>query len=103
MLNVIYNEDCLTGIKKIPDKTVDLVITDPPYKINNHCAGGKTILSDNLNKYNAELYKNKLTQGYNYKILDELLRVMKKINICTIKCGGKLLSFLYIDKQNRNT
>ena len=95
MLNVIYNEDCLIGLKKIPDKTVDLVITDPPYKINNHFAGGKTILSDNLNKYNNELYKNKLTQGYNYKILDELLRVMKKINIY-IFCNGEQIPF-YID------
>lgn len=95
MLNVIYNEDCLIGLKKIPDKTVDLVITDPPYKINNHCSGGKTILSDNLNKYNNELYKNKLTQGYNYKILDELLRVMKKINIY-IFCNGEQIPF-YID------
>lgn len=42
MLNVIYNEDCLIGIK-IPDKSIDLVITDPPYIINNHCAGGKPI------------------------------------------------------------
>ena len=71
MLNVIYNEDCLTGIKKIPDKTVDLVITDPPYKINNHCAGGKTILSDNLNKYNNELYKK---ISFKYKILFLMLK-----------------------------
>ena len=30
-LDVIYNEDCYEGIKKIPDKSVDLVIIDPPY------------------------------------------------------------------------
>ena len=95
MLNVIYNEDCLIGIKKIPDKSIDLVITDPPYKINNHCAGGNTNLSDNLNKYNQELYDSKLTKGYNYKILDELLRVMKKINIY-IFCNGEQIPF-YID------
>lgn len=31
--NVIYNEDCLEGMKRMPDKSVDLVVTDPPYKI----------------------------------------------------------------------
>ena len=36
MLNKIYNEDCIIGIKKIPDNFIDLVIIDPPYKINNH-------------------------------------------------------------------
>jgi len=95
MLNVIYNEDCFIGIKKIPDKSIDLVITDPPYEINNHYAGGNTDLSDNLNKYNQELYESKLTKGYNYKILDELLRVMKKINIY-IFCNGEQIPF-YID------
>jgi len=31
-LNTIYNEDCLEGMKRIPDESVDLVVTDPPYK-----------------------------------------------------------------------
>ncbi len=30
-LNVIYNESCLEGLKKIPDASVDLLFTDPPY------------------------------------------------------------------------
>ncbi len=29
--NVIYNEDCLTGMKKLPDESIDLVVTSPPY------------------------------------------------------------------------
>lgn len=33
-LNRIYNMDCLIGMKDIPDKTVDLVLTDPPYNIS---------------------------------------------------------------------
>lgn len=27
----LYNEDCLAGLAKIPDGSVDLVLTDPPY------------------------------------------------------------------------
>ena len=32
-LNTIYNEDCLEGMKRIPDGSVDLIVTDPPYGI----------------------------------------------------------------------
>ena len=38
--NKIFNEDCLLGIKKIPDNSIDLVIIDPPYDICTK--GGKT-------------------------------------------------------------
>ena len=30
-LNKIYNEDCLEGMKRIPDKSVDMILTDLPY------------------------------------------------------------------------
>ena len=33
-LNTIYNEDCLIGMKRIPDDSVDLVLADPPYNIS---------------------------------------------------------------------
>lgn len=29
--NIIYNEDCIEGMKKLPDNSVDCVITSPPY------------------------------------------------------------------------
>lgn len=38
-LNKIYNEDCLEGMKRIPDGSVDLTVTSPPY--------------DNLRSYNG--------------------------------------------------
>ncbi|MFQ5941146.1 MAG: DNA-methyltransferase [Nitrososphaerales archaeon] len=33
-VNKIYNMDCVRGMKLIPDQTVDLVITDPPFAID---------------------------------------------------------------------
>ena len=33
-VNKIYNEDCLVGLKKIPDNSIDLVLIDPPYDIS---------------------------------------------------------------------
>lgn len=32
-LDVVYNEDCLIGMDKIPDRSVDLIICDLPYGI----------------------------------------------------------------------
>lgn len=41
-LNKIYNEDCLEGMKKIPSKTIDLIVSDPPYIIDNQ--GGEVFM-----------------------------------------------------------
>lgn len=31
MLNQVFNEDCLEGMKRIPDKSVDMILCDLPY------------------------------------------------------------------------
>ena len=31
MLNKIFNEDCLEGMKRIPDESIDMILTDLPY------------------------------------------------------------------------
>lgn len=42
-LNKIYQWDCLELMKSIPDKSIDLVLTDPPYwiGIKGKVGGGK--------------------------------------------------------------
>ena len=32
-LNKIYNEDCLVGMRDIPDKSIHCIITSPPYNV----------------------------------------------------------------------
>ena len=34
-LNKIYNEDCLEGMKRIPDKSIDMILADLPYGTTN--------------------------------------------------------------------
>lgn len=34
-LDVIYNEDCLIGMSKIPDKSIDMILCDLPYGVLN--------------------------------------------------------------------
>ena len=32
--NIIYNEDCKITLKRVQDKSIDGIITSPPYNIN---------------------------------------------------------------------
>ena len=34
-LNMIYNEDCYEFMKKLPDNSVSLILTDPPYNLGS--------------------------------------------------------------------
>lgn len=82
--NFIQCGDCLKLLKTIPNNSIDLVITDPPYKIDTTGAG---LFNKNDNKYknkNAYSYMNNInsmSDGFSELVLDELCRVMKKINI----------------------
>lgn len=45
-LNRIYNMDCLEGIKKISDKSINLICTDPPYHLGLTHNGKKGTFND---------------------------------------------------------
>lgn len=83
MINTIQLGDCYELIKLIPDKSIDLIYTDPPYKIEGlHTGTG--ILKDrskNLNHYVNQMRNLQIDKGIDYKILDEFVRVMKNIYI----------------------
>lgn len=35
MTQKLYNDDCLKILKSIKDKSIDLIVTDPPYEITD--------------------------------------------------------------------
>lgn len=74
--------DCLERMKEIPDDSVDLIVTDPPYDIKNTKAGGESALAKSMQVMNDQIKNAKLVNGFDEKILDELVRVNKNINIC---------------------
>lgn len=76
-VDVIYNEDCLEGMKKIPDGSVDLIVTDPPYLMT--CGQGGGAFGRDKREYHNEI--EPLTDNFNLEVLNELVRIMKKINI----------------------
>ena len=92
-LNMIYNEDCLEGMKRISDKSIDLVVTDPPYwhkkspgkpySERKQCETKSKFSNSTL--YNAEGYMMGEMSTFGEqeidKILKELTRVCKIPNI----------------------
>lgn len=75
-LNRIYNMDCLEGLRTLPDGCVDLVVTDPPYLLEN--TGGGIYASDDK-RYVRDL--EQIKDGFDLRVLDELCRVLKKVNL----------------------
>lgn len=73
--------DCLEKLKNIPSDSVDLVLTDPPYDIKNTTAGGDSQLAKSIQGMNTEIKNADIVSGYDIRILDELVRVNKRINM----------------------
>lgn len=95
--NYIQCGDCQELLKNIPDKSIDLIVTDPPYEIATSGAG---LYKQADKQYVKEL--NSIKDGFAPEILDELCRVMKKINIY-IWCSQKQIITLldYFVKQKK--
>jgi len=56
----ILNDDCIEALKPVPDKSVDLVITDPPYLVNYKDRSGRSIMNDD----NGDWLEPAFTQIY---------------------------------------
>ena len=95
----LYQGDCLEVMKNIEDGSVDLVVTDPPYEITTTGAG---MYKQADKQYVKEL--NGMKDGFSEEVLDELCRVMKKINIyffCSQKQIIPLLDY-FVKKKKCN-
>jgi len=75
--NKIYNMDCIEGMKDIPNGTIDLVITDPPFAIdfrakrnNYHRTASRVI--EGYNEIPKEEYYD-----FTLKWMKEIYRVLK--------------------------
>lgn len=96
-INRIINSDCLDILKQLPDKCVDLVLTDPPYGINTKFKGG---LNSKMSKFNS-IVEKQWDYAPDKKLFNELFRVSKN----QIICGGNYFNlpatrcFIVWDKQ----
>lgn len=77
MRNEILLGDAYELIKRVPDHSVDLIVTDPPYEYESLSGGG---IAGQVEFFN-EIKDAGIDNGFTLEFLDELVRVMKKINL----------------------
>lgn len=112
-LNRIYQRDCIEGMRMIPDKSVDLVVTDPPYVIE--AGGGTGGLRSGIfhrNKGGRNLFNYEKAESY----MPHISRVAKESahiyvfsndkNLCDIIASGervglKLMNIIVVNKGNK--
>ena len=85
MINLIHG-DCLMAMKDIPDASIDLICTDPPYKLTSRGSSGT------MSGYwtNQLTKKGKIFENNDIDIEDyihELYRVLKDKTHCYIMCN----------------
>lgn len=95
--------DCLELMKDIPDKSIDLVVIDPPYDfMSKHY--GKSYSEDGAfgslgRTYHSELESNTIITGINEDVLQELIRIMKKVNIYIWCSKEQILKYINFFKN----
>lgn len=72
----LYNQDCLDVMKDMQDNSVDLIVTDPPYKVTSRGSSGGTggMLKSEINKKGMVFNHNSITFN---EWLPECFRVLK--------------------------
>jgi len=100
-VNKIICGDCLEVMKGIPDKSIDLTVTSPPYNLgNNHHTGNKRHKT-----YNDDLPENEY-QNQQINILNEIYRITKETGSLLynhknrIKKGISITPYQWILKSN---
>jgi len=81
-LNRIYQGDCLDLMREMPDKSVDLVLTDPPYKVSQKYGGG--VDADNLIAVSSIL-----------KTFPEISRILKDGRFFVCYYDNRILPFIF--------
>lgn len=84
----LINGNGYEEIKKLKSNSIDFVLIDPPYKLDTH--GG---ISDghNLSRKLHENHINYISDGFDFSIFSEFIRVLKVVNI-VIFCSNKQVS-----------
>jgi DNA modification methylase len=78
MINKVFNEPCLDTLKRMPDKSIDSVITSPPYwQLRDYGYDGQWGLEPTFQEYLEHLWQ----------LMDEIYRVVKDEGTCWINLG----------------
>jgi len=81
-LNKVYCMDCIEFLKKLPDNSVDLIVTDPPYKLSQRY--GTSVDADNLMSVSTIMVS-----------MREFSRILKKGRFAVIFYDKRILPLLF--------
>ena len=109
ILDQIFNENCLDTMKRIPDASVDVVITSPPYNMNLRIRNGvytsRQIVKEISTKYEGFSDNMPIDEYYKFhsEVIRELLRISNLVfyNI-QIVTGSKRSIFKMIGEFSEN-
>lgn len=95
----LWYGDCLEVMKNIPDGSIDLVVTDPPYKTTSRGSSGGTggILKEEINK-RGKVFKHNDIEFNEW--LPELYRVLKDTGHAYIMSNNKNLKNMLMEIEN---
>lgn len=115
MNHILYNADCLTILKELENDTIDLIVTDPPYKVigGGNANAGKGAPSGMLTKNDGKIFDHNnirisewaseffriLKDGCHAYIMCNCLNMQEYINELT-RVGFKLHNILIWQKNN---
>lgn len=91
-LNKIHCLDCLEGMKKLSDKSIDLVLTDPPYGLFKSTIGGKKPFGTTIGGKNAVEPKVYPFIDWDIKLTETYFKEILRISKNQIIFGGEHLS-----------
>ena len=100
-LNKIYNEDCLEGMKRIPDKSVDMILCDLPYG-TTACKWDTIIPFEPLwGQYERVIKDNGAIVLFGTEPFSSLLRTsnIKRYRYDLIWEKSRFTNFLFVKKQ----
>ena len=83
-LDKIYCMDCLEGLKCLPNKSIDCVVTSPPYNLGGDfhiCNNGKRTTYGGYNSFKDNLSEDDY-QDNQIEVLNELYRITKDESYC---------------------
>jgi site-specific DNA-methyltransferase (adenine-specific) len=93
MINKVYNEPCLDTLKRMADKSIDCVITSPPYwQLRDYGYDGQWGLEPTFNEYLEHLWQ----------LMDEIYRVLKDEGTCWVNLGDTYARGSRNKKSNNN-
>lgn len=95
----LYNTDAIKWLKTLDNDSVDLIVSDPPYRVQQHGASGLGGIFKIKTGAEKEL-NNKLFKHNEVKVTDyasELFRILKPDNHCYIMTNDfNLINFLNV-------